>query len=121
LGAAGTTIVYTSHLDVGPALALESLKALLEAIERGEVDALFILDCNPVHTAPADLDVAAAIARVPFTVHGGVYRDETGARARWHVPLAHPLEAWGDARADEGTITLQQPTIRPLHGGLTAA
>ena len=38
----------------------------------------------------------------------------------WHFPLAHDLESWGDARAHDGTVSLQQPLIAPLHGGVTA-
>jgi molybdopterin-containing oxidoreductase family iron-sulfur binding subunit len=35
----------------------------------------------------------------------------------WHVPAAHFLETWSDARAYDGTITMVQPLIEPLHGG----
>ena len=38
-------------------------------------------------------------------------------RCRWHVPAAHCLEAWSDARAYDGTVTIQQPLIAPLYGG----
>ena len=33
------------------------------------------------------------------------------------MPHAHFLEAWGDARTWDGTITLAQPLIAPLYGG----
>jgi molybdopterin-containing oxidoreductase family iron-sulfur binding subunit len=50
-------------------------------------------------------------------VHLGLYHDETAERCHWHVPQAHMLEAWGDARAFDGTVTIQQPLIAPLYGG----
>ena len=34
--------------------------------------------------------------------------------------MAHFLESWGDARAFDGTITLQQPLIAPLYDGRQA-
>jgi molybdopterin-containing oxidoreductase family iron-sulfur binding subunit len=33
--------------------------------------------------------------------------------------MAHELEAWGDARAWDGTVSIQQPLIEPLYGGKT--
>jgi molybdopterin-containing oxidoreductase family iron-sulfur binding subunit len=47
----------------------------------------------------------------------GLYEDETAARCHWHVPAAHPLEAWSDARAADGTVTILQPLLAPLYGG----
>jgi len=37
----------------------------------------------------------------------------------WHLPLAHYLESWGDARTSDGTLVPVQPLIEPLFGGLT--
>ena len=34
-------------------------------------------------------------------------------RGHWHVPEAHFLESWGDARAFDGTATIVQPLISP--------
>jgi molybdopterin-containing oxidoreductase family iron-sulfur binding subunit len=50
----------------------------------------------------------------------GVFADETAALSHWHIPQAHELESWGDVRAFDGTVTIQQPLIEPLYGGLTA-
>src|SRR4029453_17503243 len=43
--------------------------------------------------------------------------DETSSKAKWHVPRAHYLESWGDARAVGGTLSVVQPLILPLFGG----
>ncbi|MCB9734033.1 MAG: 4Fe-4S dicluster domain-containing protein [Deltaproteobacteria bacterium] len=94
---------------------------LVAAIGRGEVGAVLVLGGNPVYDGPADLDVAGALARVPFTAHLALRVDETGLACDWHLPLAHPLEAWGDARAEDGSTVIAQPTITPLYGGQTAA
>ena len=55
-----------------------------------------------------------------FSAHLGLYDDETSARCLWHVPEAHPLEAWGDVRAYDGTARIVQPLIAPLYGGRSA-
>ncbi len=45
--------------------------------------------------------------------------DETAVYADWVVPVAHPLEAWGDVRGVDGTYGVCQPIIAPLLGGLS--
>ena len=37
--------------------------------------------------------------------------------AEWHLPQAHELEAWSDARAFDGTAAIAQPLIAPLYAG----
>ena len=46
--------------------------------------------------------------------------DETGQISHWHIPAAHYLESWSDARAYDGTVSIVQPMIDPLYGGHTA-
>jgi molybdopterin-containing oxidoreductase family iron-sulfur binding subunit len=88
-------------------------------MERGAVKVLIVLGANPVYDAPAALDFAARMERVPLKIHAGLYYDETGAHADWHLPTAHPLESWGDVRAVDGTVGLIQPTVAPLYNGRT--
>jgi Fe-S-cluster-containing dehydrogenase component len=52
---------------------------------------------------------------VPFSVHLGLYQDETAQVCRWHLPLSHALESWSDRRALDGTASIVQPLIRPLY------
>ena len=116
LGNAGTTLRY--HAPVAEAGA-GSLQDLTQAMDRGEVQALIVLGANPVYEAPGALDFAARMERVPLKIHAGLYYDETGAHADWHLPLAHPLESWGDVRALDGTAGLIQPTVAPFYNGHT--
>ncbi len=117
LGNVGTTVDYLESAAYSDAEDVGSLQALVEAINAGEVETLVMIGVNPVYDAPADIDFAAALERVTTSVHLGLYFDETAARARWHVPQAHELETWGDARALDGTLTIQQPLIAPFYGG----
>src|SRR6185436_17432595 len=113
----GSTVHYFQGIDSIEPSPAESLRALGEEIASGRVATLLILDSNPVYTAPGDLDFGAALAKVPTTISLGLYLDETAGACKWHVPLAHFLEAWGDVRATDGTISVQQPLIAPLYGG----
>jgi Fe-S-cluster-containing dehydrogenase component len=88
----------------------------------GKVDLLIILGGNPVYDAPADLDFADALksSKIPLRVHHGLYHDETAELCHWHINATHELEAWGDARAYDGTVSLIQPLIAPLYNGKSA-
>ena len=79
-----------------------------------------ILGGNPAYTAPADLQFGAALAKVANSIHLGVDDDETAAAAKWHLPEAHYLESWGDARSTDGVVAIQQPMIEPIFGGKSA-
>jgi molybdopterin-containing oxidoreductase family iron-sulfur binding subunit len=116
LGAVGTTVAYAQVTDSDELDAATDLKALTDAIAANMVDALVILGGNPAYDAPADLSFAEHLAKVPLSVHASLYFDETSARSTWHVPRAHELETWGDARSLDGTLSIQQPLIEPLYG-----
>ena len=118
LGNVGRTVHYTEPVV---RTDLAGLAALAEEARAGQVNTLVILGANPVYNAPADADFAAAMKRVPVTIHLGEEVDETAALAAWHLPEAHYLESWSDGRALDGTASIQQPTIAPLFGGRTAS
>jgi molybdopterin-containing oxidoreductase family iron-sulfur binding subunit len=117
LGNIDSTLIFTDPVMAVPIDQSESIARLSAAMHAGEVELLVILGGNPVYCAPADLDFARGLGRVKLAVHCGLYRDETAAACRWHVPAAHYLEGWSDARAFDGTITIQQPVIAPLYAG----
>ncbi len=88
----------------------------------GKVDMLIILGGNPAYDAPADFGFADALknTNIPLRVHLGLYQNETAELCQWHVNEAHYLEAWGDARAYDGTVSIVQPLIAPLYDGKSA-
>jgi MoCo/4Fe-4S cofactor protein with predicted Tat translocation signal len=120
LGAVGKTVVHTAPVEAEPVDQLESLKSLVADMHAGKVQLLIVLGGNPVFTAPSDVDVAYALEKVAMRVHLGLHEDETSERCHWHIPEAHSLETWSDARAYDGTVTIMQPLIAPLYGGKSA-
>ena len=122
LGNVGKTVFYTEPVDANPANRGESLKALVDDIRSGKVDLLLILGGNPAYDAPAELEFASALksSAVNLKVFLGTHRNETAELCQWHVPEAHYLESWSDARAYDGTASIIQPLIEPLYGGKTA-
>jgi len=106
------TLRFSKRLDTVP---YDSLASLAEGLERGTIRKVVCLDCNPVYEAPGALGLADKLAKADLLVHAGTHLDETGQIAHWHLPLSHFLEAWGDLEAVDGTVTIQQPLIAPLH------
>jgi len=119
LGNVGRTVVYTDPVDANPINQTESLKDLVADMRSGKVDLLIIMGVNPVYDSPADLAFADALknSKIPLRVHAGLYQDETAELCHWHINEAHYLEAWGDTRAYDGTVSIVQPLIAPLYGG----
>ena len=122
LGNAGNTVFYTDPVAAGAGAnsGTPALQELARDMAAGSVSLLVVLGGNPVFSAPADLKLAELMERVPLRVRLGLYDDETSALCHWHVPQAHPLETWSDARAFDGTVTILQPLIAPLYGGKSA-
>ena len=122
LGNVGKTVFYTDPVNANPVNQNDSLKELVADMRGGKVDLLVILEGNPVYDAPADLNFADVLknSNVPLRVHLGLYQDETAELCHWHVNQAHYLEAWGDSRAYDGTVSLVQPLIAPLYAGKSA-
>jgi Fe-S-cluster-containing dehydrogenase component len=117
LGNEGHTVYY---IDPPEARGAATLAELASDMDGGRVETLLILGGNPAYTAPSDLSFAEKLARVPFAAHLGSHVDETSARCLWHIPKAHFLEGWSDARAFDGTVSVVQPLIEPLYGGRSA-
>ena len=119
LGAVGTTVTYTAPAEARPVGETAALSSLVAEMQSGAVEVLVILGSNPVYAAPADLDFAKALDRVPLRIHHGLHLDETAERCHWHLPASHALESWGDLRAACGTASIVQPLIAPLYNTLS--
>ncbi len=121
LGNIGSAVTFTDPVEVKPTIHIDSFKKLVADMQAGQVETLLVLGSNPAYNAPADVDFANAVKRVKLAIHMGAYNDETGALCHWHLPEAHFLEAWGDARAYDGTASIIQPLIAPLFSGRSYA
>jgi MoCo/4Fe-4S cofactor protein with predicted Tat translocation signal len=116
----GTTIVFTAEPDPQRPTHLEAIKVAVDDMRRGAISTLVVLGGNPAYDAPRDLELGRALKGVANTIHLGAFDDETSKQCRWHLPRAHYLETWGDVRAWDGTVSVQQPLIEALYGGRSA-
>jgi molybdopterin-containing oxidoreductase family iron-sulfur binding subunit len=113
LGNIGKTVRYVEQSAPLPdGLAFPDF---LAALQSGAAKTLLIADANPIYDLASDSGFAAALQKIPHTIHLGLYDDETSALCQWHLPETHFLEAWGDLLAVDGTPSLIQPLIAPLY------
>jgi molybdopterin-containing oxidoreductase family iron-sulfur binding subunit len=121
LGNVGKTVTVSAEpANPLPSDQIGDMKALVADLNAGKVDWLITLNANPNYSAPADLGFADVFNKANIVAHLGSHLDETGELAQWHIPAAHYLESWSDARAYDGTVSIVQPMIDPLYGGKTA-
>ncbi|HYE66823.1 MAG TPA: TAT-variant-translocated molybdopterin oxidoreductase [Pyrinomonadaceae bacterium] len=116
----GNAVVYTDPVEARPVDQLAEIRQLAQEMDSGAVETLIMIGGNPVYNAPADLRFAERLSKVKLRVHLSLYKDETSELCHWHIPEAHYLESWGDARAFDGTVSIIQPLITPLYNGKTA-
>ncbi|MFY9724874.1 MAG: TAT-variant-translocated molybdopterin oxidoreductase, partial [Bryobacteraceae bacterium] len=115
LGNVGKTVFYTDPIEASPVDQVASLEDLVSDLDSGAVDLLLILGGNPVFNGPVELGLADRFQKARVRAHLSLYDDETSEICQWHLPETHYLESWGDARAFDGTVTIQQPLIQPLY------
>ncbi len=115
LGNLGSTVAMLP----APIVKEGSIEDLAASLNAGQVDTLVMLGVNPAYTAPVDLEWSKAQAKAKAVIRWAYYEDESAAGVTWHLPAAHYLESWGDARSGDGTLVPVQPLIEPLFGGVT--
>ena len=121
LGNVGKTVFASAEpVNPLPSDQIADMQGLVADLNAGKVDWLVILNANPVYSSPGDLNFADAFNKAKVVAHLGSHYDETGHLAHWHIPAAHFLESWSDARAYDGTVSIVQPLIDPLYGGKTS-
>ncbi|MFZ4572796.1 MAG: TAT-variant-translocated molybdopterin oxidoreductase [Phycisphaerales bacterium] len=115
LGNIGKSVSYAPMTEAEAYDSARGITELGAAMTAGQVSAVIVMDANPVFDAPADSGFAKAYERAT-SVCLSVGQSETAAASTWMLNGSHYLEAWGDARALDGTISPAQPLIAPLYG-----
>lgn len=115
IGAVGTTVSYIAPVMAKPVNNMAEIKDLTTAMQSGQVSTLLVMGGNPVLDAPVDAKFAEALTKVPLTAHLSLYQNETTHKCLWALPESHFLEAWGDATAHDGTVSIVQPLINPIY------
>lgn len=117
LDARGATLDLIEPIEHRSADQQDEMRTLQHDMHAGRVETLLIIDSNPAFDAPG---FAEALGGVKFSLCTAPSLTETGQLATWYLPQAHLFEAWADARAHDGTVSILQPQALPLYGGQSA-
>ncbi len=95
------------------------VQALIERMNAGDVDILFVHGANPVFELPQAAGFVEALENVPYVVSFNSFVDETGTHADIILPDHTYLESWGYQVASPGTdrpaVSSQQPVVQPIY------
>ncbi len=95
------------------------VQMLVEQMDAGEVEVLFVHGANPVFELPQVAGFNEALAKVPFVVSFSSFVDETAVQADLILPDHTYLESWGyqvaSPGADRPAVACQQPVVQPLY------
>src|SRR6185312_6176341 len=95
LGSYGTTIDLDnpSHQYTGNDAGLVEV---VNEMNRGEVDAIFLLNANPAYDYYKSKDIIDGLKKVRLKVSFNTYLDETASLCNVNAPNHYYLESWGD-------------------------
>ena len=113
-GRIGQTIRFDRPFQVPDIAGLSALRDLVDSMNRGEVEVLFIHHANPIFNLPPQFGFSAALQKVPFVVSFSSFPDETTDLAHLVLPDHTPLEQWGDFHPAAGVHSLMQPAMNPV-------
>jgi MoCo/4Fe-4S cofactor protein with predicted Tat translocation signal len=110
---------YSGTIDLDNPMYLKQgadyhVAELAEEMNRGEIGALFIWNCNPVYSLPSSMKFSEGLKNVALKVSFADRSDETAQMADFVCPDHHPYESWNDASAKRGYYTVSQPSITPV-------
>ncbi|MFB9842287.1 TAT-variant-translocated molybdopterin oxidoreductase [Mucilaginibacter ginsenosidivorans] len=114
LGSYGTTIDLDNYSNQYKGNDAEFTDFVGE-MNRGEVDAVFFLNSNPVYEYHNGQAIKDALKKVRLKVTFADRKDETSVICNVVAPNHYYLESWGDGNAIEGYYTVIQPTINPVY------
>ena len=87
---------------------------LTKEMNSGSVDALLVLNADPLYTLPSTLNFKEAFQKVPTTVTFSTRPTKTSIGSKYVAATNHYLESWNDHLPKKGQYSFSQPVITPL-------
>jgi len=116
LGKAGGVSLIPGDPRTG---GLKQVQDLVQKMNDGKVEVLFIHGVNPVFELPAALGFEAALAKVKTVISFATFPDETALKSDFAFPDHSALESFGYqnvmAGADRRAYSGAQPVVAPLY------
>lgn len=113
LGCEKTTVLTANptRMRMGKDSALHNA---IELLTSGKAAGFIAIDCDPVDDLPAGDAWIKALSALPLSIAIGERKTATAKACKFVAAAHHGLERWGDFAPEGDTLTLAQPTVRPL-------
>ena len=111
----GATVDGSANPNLKPGDRFATVEKLVNDMKNGAVDVLIFYRSNPAYFMPKSVGLVAALDKVGLVISVADRADETSGHSDIVLPDHHFLENWGDAQPRKGVVSLQQPTIAPIH------
>lgn len=110
----GNRIDFSQYHSLSNTVYRKDLHSLFGSLSADNV--VVIYNTNPAYSEPGFVEY---LKKVSAVVYIGPEANETSALANYFLPSHYPLEDWGDYEGWKGTISLLQPTMRPLYNSMS--
>jgi molybdopterin-containing oxidoreductase family iron-sulfur binding subunit len=117
IGAYGKSLLLDKGWMPSPVVCGDVERFLKDA---PSLDALFIIDSDPLFTLPAASGVRELLKKIPLVVSMQAFPVSSDECAHLILPTHHYLESWGDEQAVAGFWSIRQPAVRPTTGSRQA-
>ena len=87
---------------------------LVADMKAGKIHTLIMSGVNPVYTLANSKDFVEGLKKTKMSIAFACSEDETAAISSIGAATHHYLESWNDHMLTPGTLSITQPTIRPL-------
>ncbi len=87
---------------------------LVADMKAGKIHTLIMSGVNPVYTLANSKDFVEGLKKTKMSIAFATSEDETAAISTIGAATHHYLESWNDHMLTPGTLSITQPTIRPL-------
>jgi len=98
---------------------IAEMAELVEKMNAGEVEVLFVHGLNPVFELPKSLGFAEAMSKVPRVISFSSFPDETALLSDFIFPDHTGMESWGYQQVNNGsskaTLSGAQPVVVPFY------
>lgn len=102
-----------------PGGAFSAVQNLIDRMNAGQVQALFIHGVNPIFDLPPAMGFAEALANVPLVISFASFPDETALQSDYVLPDHTGLESFGYQTNLPGTplavVSAMQPVVAPFY------
>lgn len=92
-----------------------SVAGLVSEMKSGAVDAIMLIDCDPIYNLPGSLGFAEALSKVKARIAFSEKPNASSEACNYICATGHYLEHWNDANPAGDSVSFTQPAIQSIY------